>query len=532
MSKIKSFTENIQVVHIGNLFRNRDKKRWYLYVWFRPMQQQKWTSFTHLPVLSRGRWINSTEKRNSEADHVISFHSEDALGADVLASFPDLSKTDSIRDLDGKQNSFTYHADSGNIAIKYHIPQLELAKSLFLINSYFCRSCLSTTALQQDFDVTYDGERDYAEIRILQTASFPKKRLEQSAFGQLLTWLFTDEAAMRSYQSIYQHYQKNSWFSNNTEFWRFSFEPPPMQGWKLHVKGRWSADGKDYLVEEIVGIELNVKLPATIVFIDPSLQETGAEQGTTQRLVLPIDNSVPDEELEIDDELAASDLGEVRVVEADSSWLKFSNPAEVTVTRKARKRNSVITAKEGDQNNSTSSSVSTDEPHVGGVLPSVDVGGKQDASDYNHLFANRFIAFNCLVQLLEKKYSCQVLHEETLGLPKVGRSKLQLLRDGSPRVIKAVWLRRHGRELVLLEVDSSDNVKMLSTKVLQGVDRDLWNDEFRRIRRGIMVGSLSWPNGILDRLYGCDRHKGVNHPKGLNNEVIDINIWAERVLGV
>lgn len=42
-----------------------------------------------------------------------------------------------------------------------------------------------------------------------------------------------------------------------------SFDPPPMQGWKLHVKGRSSNEDKDYLVEEIVGLEINAMLPST-----------------------------------------------------------------------------------------------------------------------------------------------------------------------------------------------------------------------------------------------------------------------------
>lgn len=61
---------------------------------------------------------------------------------------------------------------------------------------------MSSTALQQEFDVQYEVERDHLEIRILPSSSFPKGALEQSAVVQLLVWLFSDQDVMDSYESI------------------------------------------------------------------------------------------------------------------------------------------------------------------------------------------------------------------------------------------------------------------------------------------------------------------------------------------
>lgn len=115
--------------------------------------------------------------------------------------------------------------------------------------------------------------------------------------------------------------------------------------------------------------------------------------------------------------------------------------------------------------------------------------------------------------------------EETLVLPKVGRSRLHLCKDGSPRVIKAVGVQRNGSEFVLLEVDASDGVKMLSTKVLSGVDSETWRNDFEKIRRGVVKSSLNWPNSLFDQLYGQDGHRGVNHPKGLGSCKYRERIW-------
>ncbi|MCO5746119.1 Tn7-like element transposition protein TnsE, partial [Citrobacter freundii] len=106
-------------------------------------------------------------------------------------------------------------------------------------------------------------------------------------------------------------------------------------------------------------------------------------------------------------------------------------------------------------------------------------------------------------------------------------------KDGSPRVIKAVGVQRNGSEFVLLEVDASDGVKMLSTKVLSGVDSETWRNDFEKIRRGVVKSSLNWPNSLFDQLYGQDGHRGVNHPKGLGELQVsreDMEGWAERVV--
>ncbi|WP_258553920.1 Tn7-like element transposition protein TnsE [Oligella ureolytica] len=138
-----------------------------------------------------------------------------------------------------------------------------------------------------------------------------------------------------------------------------------------------------------------------------------------------------------------------------------------------------------------------------------------------------------LIASARRIFECSVFFEETLVLPKVGRSRLHLCKDGSPRVIKAVGLRRNGSEFVLLEVDTSDGVKMLSTKVLIGVDGETWRSDFERIRRGVVKSSLNWPNGLFDQLYGKERYRGVNHPNGLGELQVsreDMEGWAERVV--
>ncbi|WP_434063690.1 Tn7-like element transposition protein TnsE [Paenalcaligenes faecalis] len=390
---------------------------------------------------------------------MIEFGASDLQRAKLI-DFPNLSSFASVRNKDGAQSSFIYEAETPYSKTRYHIPQLELARALFLVNSYFCRSCLSSTALQQEFDVHYEVERDHLEIRILPSSSFPKGALEQSAVVQLLVWLFSDQEVMASYESIFRHYQQNR--------------------------------------------ELDVKLLRTTRISHASFQGKDAGEGSTQHIVVPIEPVVDDEDLQLDDEETANVEAGTRVIEAEPTWMSFRRPSQMEKSRRARKGSQTLLEKEGMDTSGNSNLFSTDEPYLGGVLAATDVGGKQDATNYNRIFANRFAAFNELISSLKNKFRCRVTFEETLVFPKVGRSRLHLCKDGSPRVIKAVGLRRNGGEFVLLEVDASDGVKMLSTKVLTGVDRETWRSDFERIRRGVVKSSLNWPNGLLDQLYGQD----------------------------
>lgn len=238
-----------------------------------------------------------------------------------------------------------------------------------------------------------------------------------------------------------------------------------------------------------------------------------------------------DEEFEIDDEQSASDENETLMLEGDLTWCRFTKPSRVYKQEVVKERPNLILMnlpkKEAGRD------VSTGEPHQGGSLPAADVGGKEDVTDRERQFASRFKSFDRMLQVLKFKHKCRILHEETLPLPKVGRSKQHLLENGTQRAIKAVRLRYMQTDVVLLEVDTSDGIKMLSTKVIFGSDARDWIEHFTLIRKGVVAKSISWPNELLDGLFGENCHIGINHPKHQGAEagnipVESIESWAQR----
>jgi hypothetical protein len=238
-----------------------------------------------------------------------------------------------------------------------------------------------------------------------------------------------------------------------------------------------------------------------------------------------------DEEFEIDDEQSASDENETLMLEGDLTWCRFTKPSRVYKQEVVKERPNLIFDELAEKE--AGRDVSTGEPNQGGSLPAADVGGKEDVTDRERQFASRFKSFDRMLQVLKFKHKCRILHEETLPLPKVGRSKQHLLENGTQRAIKAVRLRYMQTDVVLLEVDTSDGIKMLSTKVIFGSDARDWIEHFTLIRKGVVAKSISWPNELLDGLFGENCHIGINHPKHQGAEagnipVESIESWAQR----
>ena len=528
MTIIKGFGDDSLVVHIGDFFRYNGVPDWSVTLWCRPIQEKKYTKLANLPLISRGRLLNSTAPNIRRADRVITLKHGYQLTVSLLSEFPEISASKSVKDKDGVQNAFIFNDGKGSLVV---LPQLELARAIFLTNSYLCRACLNSATLPLEFDVQPHPVRSHVDIHVLKTTTFPKSAFDQSGTKQLLAWMLTDPSAMKSYQSIYQHYHSKREFKGKLESWRFSFDPPLMNNWQLHVKGRYSSDNASYLIEEIIGIVFDVNVPSSVAFINPAFVKRDPKDESA-RAGSSVDNWHNNEdEFEIDDEQSASDQNETLVLEGDLTWISFTKPFDAYKQEQMQDSSKLIMAKHAEKE--AGRQVSTGEPHQGGTLPAADVGGKQDITDRERLFASRFKSFDHMLQVLVSKHQCSIINQETLPLPKVGRSQQHQLENGSPRAIRAVRVRYENNEAVLLEVDTSDGIKMLSTKVLFRSDQRDWIEHFTQIRKGIVAKSIAWPNELLDSLFGELSHVGINHPKHQGAEAGNIPVesiegWALR----
>jgi hypothetical protein len=150
---------------------------------------------------------------------------------------------------------------------------------------------------------------------------------------------------------------------------------------------------------------------------------------------------------------------------------------------------------------------------------------------------NAFAAFDKMVSLLQKKHYWKLEEENIFALDKVGRSRLYCLKTtGKPRQVKTVRLSKKTENVLfnvrLIEVDTTDGVKAVSTKILQQDDQEKWQNKLSDLKEQLVTKSIAWPNEILN---GITKYKVkyLIHPHcaGTNiNNILqdDIKRWAMR----
>ena len=101
-------------------------------------------------------------------------------------------------------------------------------------------------------------------------------------------------------------------------------------------------------------------------------------------------------------------------------------------------------------------------------------------------------------------------------------------------MICCVTVIRKGKHFKILEIDTSDGIRMLSTRVVMGVDDNHWENNYSDLKRRIISSSLAWPISYLDEVFGEDCHVGIAHPSSKASEKGNIPSdsipgWARRV---
>ena len=145
---------------------------------------------------------------------------------------------------------------------------------------------------------------------------------------------------------------------------------------------------------------------------------------------------------------------------------------------------------------------------------------------------NKFDSYFKMLDLLETAYGCEVNKLHLRKLPAIGRCQKHLLdTDKNPRCISVVHVTTNDTGYYLLEVDTSDSSKALSTKVIRASSIGDIEPHLVDIEKQLLKASLSWPRKYLDDLVGPDKHWCISHPKSAKSGAIgtyQIELWAAR----
>ncbi|PHR65613.1 MAG: transcriptional antiterminator [Idiomarina sp.] len=522
--KIKGFSEDTWINSIGQLFRYNDSGRWFIDIRCHPPKDngRNYLLLSQAPILVRKRKLNAS-KPYQPSGQLFKFVVDDLRewGEDHLKNCAALDWNHS-----NEQHvmCFVNRLENG---VTIYLPQFELARALFFHTAYFARASLQHKVLDTEFNVQrYDHDEETARINVLKYCQCPAGVFTNPIYRRFLAWLILDPDARMSFESI-SDMQIQLGKSNDTyRSWNFRFLPPMLSGAELTIRGNYDPDTKTYLVYEVIGISgIKANVPAQVEFYSPKffIPEHSGGHGEGG------ENTRPGEHIVDEDEEASGD-NEAVMLEAIKSELGFAKAFE---TQKVAKDTRQVGSSSNGEAKEASNIVSTEGQGLGGSTPAADWDGLEDTTEDMHLYESRFESFHCMLEQLQEKHGYRVDRLAHRKLPAVDKCKMHLMRqDSTPRCWVVARVSIGDQYAYLMEIDTSDAAKALSTKVISGVTTKQLIDSLREIEKKIIKSSLTWPNNFLKRHFKTLQHSYIVHPASnklgaINHEHIER--WAVNV---
>lgn len=516
--------ENIKIQGITSLFKQKNGSRWAVNLVYSPKQTKQSISMSNAPILSRQRLLNPTEHQKP-VGIPLSFSISNTQEWSI-AKIADCSALKHLKFIpDQEQLCFVITLKDD---LKVYIPQFELARVLFFHDNYLSRASLEPGRLEEEFDIQKNG--DSAQINVMPSAEYKVTHFNDQVNRRFLSWVLLDSEARASFESIGKSQLENGYEpkGGNYRFWDFSFTPPPLKNVELIVRGWKENNSKSMFVYEISSVQnLPVNMPTEVNFYHPDFKipvqgkANGGKGGQTGQLL----------EYELHDgEYSDPDKAHmvVRMATTTISFAKAIKTNRVADKTQVKRRGSKV----DDLSDVSSVKATTNEENDSGVLPGADWNTVDDITDDAHLYKNKFSCFFNMLEYLRSMHGCAIKEYPLRKLPWLARcTKHMLADDANPRCIALIELIYSDQIFHILEVDTSDAEKSLSTMLLKLKNPSNIQNDITDIEIQLIKGSLRWPTKLLGGLYGKENYLGVSHPQSKHQGVLDpedIEYWADR----
>lgn len=522
---LNGFKDDTWLNGIGDLFCKTDGVRWGVNLSIYPGKEagSDSTSLSNAPLLVRKNIINPTKDYYPNS-HEQSFEITTTRDWDVvrLKNCPALERP-LPKEL--QQYCFEFNIEGG---IRVFLPQFELARALFFHNAYLARSSVLHDVLSNEFITETEPKLNWAHIHVLDTCNCPIELFSDYGFRRHLSWLLLDQEVRLSYESISRYQLLHSVDTGHYRRWTFQFDPPPLQGVILNVRGRFEPKSRSLLVYEVFGIRKIVpNIPKVVEFTSPKFITSDAGKGSRAG-----GDSRRPYEHNLDDE--SEESGENKPVMLKANQVVFEYEQAIETRKVSNKTKSTGGRKDEDgEPSEASKDVSSEEQGPFGDLPSAEWDALDEQTDDAHLYLNKFESYFEMLKLLEEQHGCKVKRYPLRKLPAVGRCTMHILKtDGNPRCMSVAHVTVGTVGYYLLEVDTSDASKALSTKVILASAVGDIAKYLNEIERQLLKTSLSWPVGLLDLLFGKNSHVWVAHQQSSAGGALtadEIKKWASRL---
>ena len=523
--RIDGFSDDSLINGIGSLFRRIDGSRWYINLSTAPVKSERsYLTLSQAPVLARQRILNSKTEISKAGFHK-SFTISDTQGWRVEKVKDCKVINHHRKKADGEQYCFVFQIDD---EITVYLPQFELARALFFHDGYLSRTAMTPDVLQAEFDVMVNKDTGIASIGVMPSCTYKIDYFNEPSCRRLLSWILINENARRSYESIGRYQLLEGKELGKYRIWDFKFDPPLLANTRFSVKGWFNSDLNTMFVHEIEGLAgIPIDLPEKILFAHPNFTKDVSGKGNGGYAV----GTERPAEHNIDDEASASVDNKAVIIKPPSIAMSFDKAVE-TIKVAQKNRISSNGKQDDDAPEIASKDVSTDEATTIGDLPNADWNNIDDQTDDSHLYINKFDSYFKMLDLLKGHYGCKLVVYSLRKLPKVARCTKHLLAtDGNPRCLSVSYIEIDSAAYYLLEVDTSDTNKPLSTKAILASAIENIDDFIENVEKKLLRGSISWPKEYFDNFVGKSNHFGISHQQSGKNGSLtqgDINYWSKR----
>lgn len=518
----------MKIKKIGALFKKHNATTWAINLGLEnenKASQTTYTIFSNAKLLRKNSHINPTKeyskgynlrfKITSSQDWISSTNDSNLSKSKFLEHY---FLFDAIRiDQSGQPMSE---------AIKVKLPQFELARSLFFYTPYLARSAVLENSLSIDFDII--SNPDHYLINILPACSYPISHFNDAGIRRILSWILLDPDIRQSFESISQFCTKYGYDVDQYRIWSFCFNPPQLSGVIFNTFGYYKAETSEFFVNEISGFEkISSRISKEVEFYSNKFIES--KSGGKGENSSGTKNNGKEPTIK-DDEEGNSD--DVQIIDVVPTHFDFLEAIETRKTSKKNRHRNHGTKDQDLPSTNATSEVSTNEPISEGTIPSAEFNGVKDETKDLHLYLDRFIAFQQMIDLFCKENSVKNFSFQLHKLPNIQGHSKHIKTDGNPRCVAEVSFQYKGHNIVILEVDTSDNKKPFSTQVLSIKDTNQWASTDRaKVLELVVTQCLRWPKGIFKNI--CYRNSTLNHPRmNSNNQEIhdhELQGWVYRL---
>jgi hypothetical protein len=422
-----------------------------------------------------------------------------------LSSFQRLSKKLSGTKEVANQRCFLFQSDG----LKVWLPKLELARKLFFHAGFLVRAAYQPNALDLMFNVkSWEFDSTYL-IETLDANGAPVEFIRQPVYRSFLSWLLLNKDIRQSFNSIWQCLNQEQFIANGYCRWAFNFIPPTgLSDLDMDVHGVFNEEKNELLVWEINSIKV---LPNTVLgetlFSHPKLKNHVRTPGSKGGSF----GGQGGDNLLIDTELEPSTDTTKILLDLLSEGLQISHPIQTKVKYAGEISSGNGKPNQGDDDSGTTQQVvGTKDDVEGGQGKAADFDALQESDNDTERFRDRFKVFIDLIKQLANEPDLELISLIVKPLPEVKRCHLHLMADGTERCYLLAKLMVGKQVRYVLEVDTSDGKRRISTKMFN-VNSPMQEQELiSNILVLLLKNSLRWPVTIFkNHMTGV---KSVKHP--------------------